>query len=370
MPIERVISYVRTDAVAAREKLFVFGDNLERRGLKGQAEAMRGEPNAVGIVTKARPAREDSDYLTDDRDDQKCAKAWAPDFARLTAHLESGGTIVWPADGVGTGLAGMKERAPMLWEDLCIRTRDLFKLAGQENDLIIIGAGGRDYSDAIHVASSFAHIGQRLKIAETIEGGASGADTLCGLQADRLDIPRRIVMADWNGYAASGNRNGAGPARNLEMAQMLVARREQTGCRIGLLALPGGRGTANMIETAERLSIKVMPIKQRLGHEEGISAALLACKEGLGAKMTRADLAHSVIDAYARHGLSSLSWRGDSDVAAHAANLACAKSTRNPQRIPKPEYLVRDIIAAYCGKLIDTRMQPQALHEPVSEPAV
>jgi len=32
--------------------LWVFGDNLQRKGLGGQAKEMRGEPNAIGIPTK------------------------------------------------------------------------------------------------------------------------------------------------------------------------------------------------------------------------------------------------------------------------------------------------------------------------------
>ncbi|KKL05458.1 hypothetical protein LCGC14_2605850, partial [marine sediment metagenome] len=38
------------------DTLFVFGDNMQRRGLGGQAFAMRGEPNAVGIPTKIFPS--------------------------------------------------------------------------------------------------------------------------------------------------------------------------------------------------------------------------------------------------------------------------------------------------------------------------
>jgi hypothetical protein len=32
--------------------VFVFGDNMARNGLAGQAKEMRGEPNAIGVPTK------------------------------------------------------------------------------------------------------------------------------------------------------------------------------------------------------------------------------------------------------------------------------------------------------------------------------
>ncbi|MBK6589930.1 MAG: hypothetical protein IPG22_16715 [Acidobacteria bacterium] len=43
-----------------RDRIFLYGDNLTRRGFGGQAAAMRGEPNVVGIPTKKLPSnRED-----------------------------------------------------------------------------------------------------------------------------------------------------------------------------------------------------------------------------------------------------------------------------------------------------------------------
>jgi hypothetical protein len=87
--------------------LFVFGDNLARVGLGGQAAEARGEPNSVGIPTKSSP----SVYFSDDMFDN-ARPAVVQAFNRLAMHLVSGGTIVWPADGVGTGLARLEEMAP------------------------------------------------------------------------------------------------------------------------------------------------------------------------------------------------------------------------------------------------------------------
>lgn len=48
------------------EKLFVFGDNFGRVGFGGQAKEMRGEPNAVGVLTKRFPSMVHAAFLTDD----------------------------------------------------------------------------------------------------------------------------------------------------------------------------------------------------------------------------------------------------------------------------------------------------------------
>ncbi|WP_340151913.1 hypothetical protein [uncultured Sneathiella sp.] len=93
--------------------LFVFGDNLERKGMGGQAKEMRGEVNAVGIPTKRAPAMSSSAFFTD-RDFEEWRQASLPDWRRLFAHAKVGGKIVWPADGIGTGLARLQESAPTI----------------------------------------------------------------------------------------------------------------------------------------------------------------------------------------------------------------------------------------------------------------
>jgi hypothetical protein len=53
----RLIVVVRPTRATARrytDALFAFGDNLARTGRGGQAAALRGEPNAVGIPTTTR----------------------------------------------------------------------------------------------------------------------------------------------------------------------------------------------------------------------------------------------------------------------------------------------------------------------------
>ena len=96
---------------AEPEKLFVFGDNFQRRGFGGQAKEMRDEPNAIGIPTKVEPTMKDQAFISNDM-----SEVWAVfcgvDIARLLAF---DGTIVWPSAGIGTGLAKLEQRAPRIW---------------------------------------------------------------------------------------------------------------------------------------------------------------------------------------------------------------------------------------------------------------
>ncbi len=94
--------------------LFLFGDNEDHAGTRGQA-IIRHEPNAVGIVTKRRPfMNEDSFY--DDEDYESNTAAIDESFEVLRKRIEASGMeykfIFIPKDGLGTGLAQLPQRAP------------------------------------------------------------------------------------------------------------------------------------------------------------------------------------------------------------------------------------------------------------------
>lgn len=106
---------------ANRRTVFVFGDNMAGRGLGGQAAAMRGEPNVVGVPTKWRPGRAPEDYFSDaDYDNPDVRHAIRSAFAELHHRLTDGWSIVIPAQGLGTGLAELSRRAPRI--DSAIKT--------------------------------------------------------------------------------------------------------------------------------------------------------------------------------------------------------------------------------------------------------
>lgn len=105
----------RDDLQNNPDTLYVFGDNMVRQGFGGLAKEVRGESNAVGIPTKKYPAMNEPSFFTD-ADLEDFIKEALIDIARLVGHKEMGGDIVWPEDGIGTGLAELKERAPAIWK--------------------------------------------------------------------------------------------------------------------------------------------------------------------------------------------------------------------------------------------------------------
>lgn len=114
------------------DKVYVFGDNLVRRGKKGQS-VIRYEPNVIGITTKRLPSYLEEAYFKDRDDEFKMLRA---DLLRLLtlAKKEGGPTIVFPYNGLGTGLANMKEKSPKLWYYLCKVLKDYF---GFVNDRLL-----------------------------------------------------------------------------------------------------------------------------------------------------------------------------------------------------------------------------------------
>lgn len=118
------VRFITRDYVRANpDKTFLFGDNLDQRGYGGQAAAMRGEPNAVGIPTKKKPSMGPDAFFTDAEFEQNKA---AIDRAFATiAITDSTRVIVIPSDGLGTGRAQMQKRAPKTFAYLQKRLDEL-----------------------------------------------------------------------------------------------------------------------------------------------------------------------------------------------------------------------------------------------------
>lgn len=127
MPVIRQKMIHREDLRANPDRLYVFGDNEQRRGMGGQAGAMRGEPNAVGVRTKRNPGMSPSDFWSDRYYDLNC-RLLRSDFKAIRSHLRKGGTVVIPEDGLGTGLSELPTRAPQTYGYL----RQLIALIEQE----------------------------------------------------------------------------------------------------------------------------------------------------------------------------------------------------------------------------------------------
>ncbi|MGY2919475.1 DUF7831 domain-containing protein [Bradyrhizobium sp. USDA 3262] len=111
MPIEFQQWITRNDLRNNRDKLYVFGDNVQRSGFAGQAKEMRGEPNSIGVVTKWAPSMSPGAFF----DDTAACKALVErDLLVVQQALDRGRTVVVPSDGIGTGLSRLPKYAPKL----------------------------------------------------------------------------------------------------------------------------------------------------------------------------------------------------------------------------------------------------------------
>ena len=94
-----------------KDMVFVFGDNDLKIGYGGQAAAMRGEMNTIGIPTKKSPDTTDKSYYNDGEFDLNKKKI-NYGINLILRSLREGKTVVLPSNGIGTGLAKLKEKAP------------------------------------------------------------------------------------------------------------------------------------------------------------------------------------------------------------------------------------------------------------------
>ena len=113
MPIATAKWYTKQLLLTHKDKYFVFGDNSLKRGLGGQAKVCRGHPNVIGIVTKKYPSNLYESYYYE-IELELWLKEAASGFYRVEHELKKGKTVVWPEDGIGTGLAQLPQKAPSI----------------------------------------------------------------------------------------------------------------------------------------------------------------------------------------------------------------------------------------------------------------
>jgi hypothetical protein len=117
MPLETFPKFYTRGLVRRHpECFFVFGDNVERRGTKGQA-VIRGLPNAIGIATKWGPYRDTDAYFYDDQW-ERIQTILERDLNAVEHLLQSGRTVYLPTQMIGSGLAELPSRAPKVFEYL------------------------------------------------------------------------------------------------------------------------------------------------------------------------------------------------------------------------------------------------------------
>ena len=103
---------------------YIFGDNMQRSGHGGQAKEMRGEPNTIGIRTKKKPSMDDDSFFTDDEFESNC-KLITEDIDAIKLKVLEGRIIIFPKAGIGTGLSGLKHKAPKTFDCLIAQLKEL-----------------------------------------------------------------------------------------------------------------------------------------------------------------------------------------------------------------------------------------------------
>ena len=148
-------------------KIYVFGDNNQRQGKKGQA-SVRDEANAMGISTKLRPSADEDAFMTDNQIKANAAIIDS-DIAKIKA---TGKTVVFPKDGLGTGLAALKSKAPNTYEYLVIRLKEEFGFDNNTGTLVVslreaFGKSTQPQSDSFYNLEDFTN-NQKVNILNTM----------------------------------------------------------------------------------------------------------------------------------------------------------------------------------------------------------
>jgi hypothetical protein len=112
----------------------------------------------------------------------------------------------------------------------------------------VLVCGGRDYSNWRKVCDTLRAIHDDTQITRIIHGHAQGADRIASNWARLAGISQTVFEPKWREYGKA-----AGPMRNQEMLD--------TGQPQLVVAFPGGRGTADMVERAEGAGVRVMRIE-------------------------------------------------------------------------------------------------------------
>lgn len=113
--------------------IYLFGDNMKRVGMGGQAASMRGEPNSFGVPTKWLPDNRDTSYFCDEDFPGPVENAINFPLNLAFAWLLHTGKVVVPRDGLGTGLSELPTRAPKIYNYIEYKIALLAKFAETVN---------------------------------------------------------------------------------------------------------------------------------------------------------------------------------------------------------------------------------------------
>lgn len=111
--------------------VFIFGDNLRRFGMGGQA-VIRNEPNAVGVATKRKPSMDESAFFTEadlDKvldDLERVWKLLADDpYLDVIVPVTRDGQV-----SLGLERAQLTTRAPNVYETIVMHFKEMANVYG------------------------------------------------------------------------------------------------------------------------------------------------------------------------------------------------------------------------------------------------
>jgi hypothetical protein len=114
---------------------------------------------------------------------------------------------------------------------------------------LLLVCGGRDFTDKALMHSVLDGILKKKESLMVIHGDAKGADRMAGDWARERLMHEVKVPALWDAWPKKG-----GPIRNAAMLHLKPQ---------GVVAFPGGSGTADMVAKAEAAGIPVFSIRPR-----------------------------------------------------------------------------------------------------------
>lgn len=113
--------------------------------------------------------------------------------------------------------------------------------------MILCVCGGRDYQDVQKVFSVLDAIHKKREITKIAQGLCpTGADAHAVSWANSRNVACIGFLANWREFGRK-----AGPMRNQQMVDYGID---------GLVAFPGGRGTADMVGRAKAAGVTVMEV--------------------------------------------------------------------------------------------------------------
>ncbi len=118
--------------------------------------------------------------------------------------------------------------------------------------LVVVAGGGRDLTWPPELIATHLLRATRGRLVQALlHGAARGADHAIAAAADQLGWPQIACPAAWSEHGRA-----AGPIRNRQMLErsLDLASALPLGAGLLLVAFPGSRGTASLVDQSHRLS--------------------------------------------------------------------------------------------------------------------